>query len=346
MVPGLLRRFQGQFGPPRWNGRVGPLASAQQGPRRPSGRMENGTVSALQSFGGAGTRKPSGQMENDTPHLGSTGALRRERTAYRRAPAKTPPALRRQESGSRPDSLASAEQPEFSSERNPRNAKRSPIFGRVMPGGTVDSEGLALHGPPDRRELVVSLRPFGGADTRRAPAAPALLGGTATSAALVPCRHHPTPLRKGGAEAIPGPTDPRLFGGAGKADHGTDRPTPLRRSGESGLDGVWRHRSRLAHQRSSSESHRRTGRPHRRSSEQRRHQRNGPGRTEMETLSGVARTMQQADGSSEPEAHRRLFGVGWVNGTTLSDLRGTIKPKGASSDLIAETRRGQQRTHW
>jgi hypothetical protein len=96
-----------------------------------------------------------------------------------RASVEAPPALRRQERGCRPDSLASAEQPGFFSERNPRDAKRSPIFGKVMPSGTVHSEGLALHRSLDQRELDVSPRPFGGADPCQVPAPPALLGGTA-----------------------------------------------------------------------------------------------------------------------------------------------------------------------
>jgi hypothetical protein len=184
-------------------------------------------VSAQRSFGKAGTQKAFGPDGKTTAAPGQHRRASARTDRPRRAPVETLPAFRRQESGCRPDSPASAERPGFFSERNPRDAKRSPIFGRVMPSGTVDSEGLALLRSPDQRELDVSPRPFGGADTCQVPAPPALLGGTASPAALVP--GHPPPLF-GRAERRtgPGPNKPPLFGGAAEADSmgsGASEPT-------------------------------------------------------------------------------------------------------------------------
>lgn len=179
--------------PPAWaSAREGRLPAPSFGSRRetkarasarPSSAATRTTsverVSAQRSFGKAGTQKAFGPDGETTAAPGQHRRASARTDRPRRAPVEAPPALRRQESGCRPDSLASAEQPGFFSERNPRDAKRSPIFGRVMPSGTVHSEGLALLSSPDQRELDVSPRPFGGADTCQVPAPPALLGGTA-----------------------------------------------------------------------------------------------------------------------------------------------------------------------
>jgi hypothetical protein len=106
------------------------------------------------------------------------------------------------------------------------------------------------------------------------------------------------------------------------------------------------HRSRLAHQRKLFGAQRAHRQAPWRFFEHLMPRRHGPGRTGAKTPSGADATMQQADGSSEPDAHGRLLGAGRVNGTTQSSLERNQKPKGASSDLFAATRRGQQRTHW